>query len=228
MPPGPGCIGGCAPPHPAVQVLWGLPAPTPRGGEVSRSGARYFFHVEKVPKKTPGTPRSPIVYLIGLYQTWDSGATESGFWHLIYSGSIDDASAAALLKRWMFLGVRVEAWFLKCSPGSSRRKQGQLQILRGIPKGGGSPPLCRRGGGVHRGGTPSKGSRPYAAFWLLFVRTKSNPGSGGGAPEKLRKETCFSPTRPATGESKPIGANRWHRAIKPRVWGRRPHFIQEE
>src|SRR5699024_12187677 len=62
-------------------------------------GARYFFHVEKVPKKTPGTPRSPIVYLIGLYQTWDSGATESGFWHLIYSGSIDDASAAALLKR---------------------------------------------------------------------------------------------------------------------------------
>ena len=122
MPPGPGCIGGCAPPHPAVQVLWGLPAPTPRGGEVSRSGARDIFHVEKVPKKTPGTPRSPIVYLIGLYQTWDSGATESGFWHLIYSGSIDDASAAALLKRWMFLGVRVEAWFLKCSPGSSRRK----------------------------------------------------------------------------------------------------------
>ena len=78
--------------------------------------------MEKVPKKTPGTPRSPIVYLIDLYQTWDSGATESGFWHLIYSGSIDDASAAALLKRWMFLGVRVEAWFLKCSPGSSRRK----------------------------------------------------------------------------------------------------------
>ena len=37
MPPGPGCIGGCAPPHPAVQVLWGLPAPTPR---VFRGAAR--------------------------------------------------------------------------------------------------------------------------------------------------------------------------------------------
>ena len=109
--------------RPQVPGFWrGLPTPAPRGGEVSPSGASDFFDAEKVTKKAPGTPRSPIVCPIGLYQTWDSGATESGFWHLIYSGSIDDASAAALLKRWMFLGVRVEAWFLKCSPGSSRRK----------------------------------------------------------------------------------------------------------
>src|SRR5699024_10524323 len=29
--PHPRRLGGCAPPNPAVQILWGLPAPTPRG-----------------------------------------------------------------------------------------------------------------------------------------------------------------------------------------------------
>src|SRR5699024_417586 len=51
---------------------------------------------------------------------------------------------------------------------------------------GGLPPLCRRGGGVHRGGTPSKGSRPYACFWVLFSRENRTSGSGGEAPEKIR------------------------------------------
>src|SRR5699024_555529 len=57
-----------------------------------------------------------------------------------------------------------------------------FQQCRGEAKGG-EPPLCRRGGGVHRGGTPSKGSRPYACFWLLFARAKSNSGSGGETPK---------------------------------------------
>ena len=70
----------------------------------------------------------------------------------------------------------------------------------GIPKG--ASPLCVVvGGGVHRGGTPSKGSRPYAPFWVLFRRGKSTPGFGGGAPARFRKETCFIPTRPAARES---------------------------
>ena len=48
---------------------------------------------------------------------------------------------------------------------------------------------------------------PYAVFWLLFVRTKSNPGYGAGGPESHRitqylfGEKCFSPTRPAIRES---------------------------
>src|SRR5699024_4950410 len=54
----------------------------------------------------------------------------------------------------------------------------------GIPKGA-LPPLCRRGGGVHRGGTPSKGSRPYAPFWVLFRRGKRTPGYGAGGPAKV-------------------------------------------
>src|SRR5699024_1587743 len=95
----------------------------------------------------------------------------------------------------MFLGVLIETWFLERNHGSSRRKQGQLQVLRGIPKGDRRPPLCRRGGGVHRGGTPSKGSRPYACFWLLFARAKSNSGCGAESPIRFRKETCFSPAR---------------------------------
>ena len=66
-------------------------------------------------------------------------------------------------------------------------------LAGGNPKGGGRPLLCRRGGGVHRGGTPSKGSRPYACFWLLFARAKSNSGCGAESPIRFRKETCFSP-----------------------------------
>src|SRR5699024_12281972 len=65
----------------------------------------------------------------------------------------------------------------------------------------------------------------------LFVRTKSEPGCGAGearrkrtrgrSPRKLPnrkavpgKEKYLSPTRPATRESEPIGALRWHRPIK--------------
>src|SRR5699024_8342023 len=52
----------------------------------------------------------------------------------------------------------------------------------GFQRGADAPPLCRRGGGVHRGGTPSKGSRPYACFWLLFARAKSNSRYGAESP----------------------------------------------
>ena len=92
------------------------------------------------------------------------------------------------------------------------------------------PPLCRRGGGIHKGGTPSKGSLPCAVFWSLLSAQKvtrgmgpgrpHTPGVRGRSPRKLSnrmavtgEETCFSPTRPAMGESMRIGALRWHRAI---------------
>ena len=119
------------------------------------------------------------------------------FLFLIYSLASNDAPAAALLKGYMFLLALDETWFFGCTLGSIRRTTGQVGVLRGIPKGDRRPPLCRRGGGVHRGGTPSKGSLPYACFWLLFARAKSNPGYGGGAP------------------------------AKPRVWGCRPHKEQK-
>ena len=74
-------------------------------------------------------------------------------------------------------------WFASERPLRGRFSfASDFQQCRGESKGG-EPPLCRRGGGVHRGGTPSKGSRPYACFWLLFARAKSNSGSGGETPE---------------------------------------------
>ena len=102
---------------------------------------------------------------------------------------VNDAPPTGLLKGYMFLLVLDETSFLGCTSGSIRRNSGQVSSHAGVSKGG-EPPLCRRGGGVHRGGTPSKGSRPYAPFCLLFRRGKSRPGSGGGAPIR-------SPERPA-------------------------------
>src|SRR5699024_2328334 len=92
----------------------------------------------------------------------------------------------------MFLLVLDETWFLRRTLGSIHRNLGQVPFIRGYPKGGGCPPLDRRGGGVHRGGIPSKGSLPYAVFGLLFVRTKSNPGFGGGAPDSIEKKMEYS------------------------------------
>ena len=138
--------------------------------------------------------------------------TELVFCYLIYSGSIDDASAAALLKGAYFVRTlagspaykRFRLWrkpwrkgeFTSPAQVRSIGVPGQSAGLTGgIPKGA-LPPLCRRGGGVHRGGTPSKGSLSYAPFCLLFRRGKSRPGvwgrggptktgPGGGAPVKF-------------------------------------------
>ena len=85
------------------------------------------------------------------------------------------------------------------------------------PKRGPQPPHWSLRGVVLRRGTQSKVSPSYACFWLLFSREKSNSGCGAESPIRSRKETCFFPTRPAMGESEPIGANRWHRRSENRV-----------
>ena len=81
-------------PNGCHSVRW-LPGPDPG----------YFFRGEKVTKTPPGTPRSPIVYLNRFLSVLGHLCTESGFCHLIYSGSINETSAAALLKGDMFLLV---------------------------------------------------------------------------------------------------------------------------
>src|SRR5699024_10980780 len=92
----------------------------------------------------------------------------------------------------MFLLVVVEACFLITPPREYPKEFRIGPIYAGGNPKGALPPLCRRGGGVHRGGTPSKGSLPYAVFGLLFVRTKSNPGFGGGAPDSIEKKMEYS------------------------------------
>ena len=85
-------------------------------------------------------------------------------------------------------------------PGSAHKNTGQLQGRRGNPKG--ASPLCVVAEEGVTGEKPHrKGFSLRAVFWLLFVRTKSNPGCGAGSPIRFRKETCFSPPRPAMGES---------------------------
>ena len=132
---------------------------------------------------------------------------------------VNETSAAALLKGDMFLLVLGGDFFhirnraLVEYPGSAHKNTGQLQVLRGIPKGDRRPPLCRRGGGVHRGGTPSKGSRPYACFWLLFARAKSDPGLGRGGPGDCEQNRSDSgeemlPSLPPGGTR--ISAHRCH------------------
>ena len=78
----------------------------------------------------------------------------------VYSGSINDASADALLKGEMFLLVLVETWFLKCNLGSIRRRIGYLKVLRRGDPMGGVPPLCRCGWGIFKGEGESKHPPP--------------------------------------------------------------------
>ena len=86
-------------PNNCHSIRWhmGPAGPTPGGGEF-RPRARYFFHVEKVPKKTPGTPRPPYFCLTQSLSDLEHLRTELGFYHLIYSLVVNDASASGPVK----------------------------------------------------------------------------------------------------------------------------------
>src|SRR5699024_9044879 len=62
-----------------ITAMRGLRPPHPRRWGVSPPGASDFFDAEKVTKKAPGTPRSPIFVSIGLYQTWNISAPNQVF-----------------------------------------------------------------------------------------------------------------------------------------------------
>ena len=200
------------PPRPGLGFSGGVPAPTPRGsvlmGATRPHAPGFTFGRPKVNRKTAKTK-----VLDSLSQSVcinrETALPLNIVFYLICNLAVNDTSPAGLLKGDMFLLVLDETWFLRRTLGSIHRNLGQVSSIRGYPKGGRCPPLCRRGGGVHRGGTPSKGSRPYACFWLLFARAKSNSGCGAESPIRFRKETCFFPAHPAMGESKPIGQMRW-------------------
>ena len=79
----PGFCGGYPPPRPGVH-FW-----TPKSEPKNRQNQGFGF-----------------LCLIGLYQIWDIPATELGFCHLIYSGSIDETSASGPVKE---MDVSVDA-----------------------------------------------------------------------------------------------------------------------
>ena len=147
-PPRPGCFGGYAPPYPAVH-FW-----TPKSEPKNRQNQGFGF-----------------LCLIGLYQIWNISAPNQ-FFHLIYSLVVNDTSATALLKGDMFLGVLGKTTFLRRTLGSIQRNSGQVSSMRGFPKGGLRPPLCRCGRGGHGGETPSKGFLLPCVFLVTFCTSK--------------------------------------------------------
>ena len=166
-----------------------------------RPGPGSLFPRRKSDQNAAGDTPVPDFCPIGLYQWGNCSATEFRSFSNLQSGGqrysacrprrhklrIPHPDASVRLRSLrcaLLLPRQTLRWF-----ASERPLRGRFsltldfrQCKGGNPKGDRRPPLCRRGGGVHRGGTPSKGSRPYAAFWLLFVRTKSNPGPGREGP----------------------------------------------
>ena len=171
--------------------LWGFHPHAPGFSGATRPRTpRFTFGRPKVNRKTAKTKVLESFFCADVFKS-GTCLFRITFCYLICGLVVVETSPAGLLKGYMFLGVLVETSFLLRTLGSIRRTRGQVEAMRGYPKGGGRPPLSRRGGGVHRGGTPSKGSLPYAPFWWLFRRGKSHSGYGGEAPEKLCAETQF-------------------------------------
>ena len=92
-----------------------------------------------------------------------------------------------------------------CTPRVPSVRQDNWRLCGGFQRGAGAP-LCVVADEGATGEKPHrKGFSSRAVFWLLFVRTKSNPGlgrggpepsgSGDAAPERFRKETYFPPAR---------------------------------
>ena len=122
-------------------------------------------------------------------------------------------SSSLSVRRWKRLAgiARRESGVQAFSPTAKTLAQGRIhsaranEILRGpravhrtvrgrIQRGGRSPLIGRRGGGVHRGGTPSKGSLPYACVLLpTFPRGKSRSGCGAKPPWNFNQPPTPSP-----------------------------------
>ena len=145
-----------------------------------RPGPGSLFPRRKSDQNAAGDTPVPDFCPIGLYQWGDFSATESRSFSNLQSGG-QRYSACRPLKGGHVSRGSWQNNFLVSHPREYPKKFRAGPIYAGESKGG-KPPLCRRGGGVHRGGTPSKGSRPYAPFCLLFRRGKSRPGSGPGRP----------------------------------------------
>ena len=82
----------------------------------------------------------------------------------------------------------------------------------GKSKRGRAPPFVSSRKRGSRGRNPIERVSPSVRVFGYFLheqkvtqgpglKAPNVPGSGGGAPEKFRKEICFSPTRPAIRES---------------------------
>src|SRR5699024_5202721 len=98
----------------------------------------------------------------------------------------------------------------------------------GIQRGAGAPLCVVVGVGFIGEGPHRKGPAPMRFFGYFLSVQKVTKGTGAEPPKSFGEEICFFPTRPAMGESEPIGANCWHRVIRPGVRGRRSRSCRKE
>ena len=147
--------GACVPHTPGVS---GLPAPAPWEKGVSPPGASDFSHVRKVTKRTPGTPRSPIFCLIGLYQIWHCSATEFRPFSNLQFGGQRDFGCRPVKGKHVSRGAGRNV-FLETHPREYPEDNRTSRNPAGDSKGG-EPPLCRCGWGIFKGEGESKHPPP--------------------------------------------------------------------
>ena len=102
--------------------------------------------------------------------------------------------------------------------GSTHRRAGHREIMRGIPKGGGRPPFASSWKRGSRGRNPIERVFPSVRFFGYFLSAQKVTRIRAGEAREpsnrmaaIRGKKFFSPARPAMGESERIGAMRWHR-----------------
>src|SRR5699024_2425376 len=137
--PHPGSIGGCAPPNPAVH-FW-----TPKSEPKNRQNQWFWI---------PFPNRS--VSDLGHF------CTESGFCHLIYSGSIDDTSPAVRVGTSSASLILPQATgFARCAVPPSSSANAPLVCLGAAPPG---PFYSHIGLPAIQGGI-QRGRAPFVSSW---------------------------------------------------------------
>ena len=151
--PTPRRLGGYAPPNPAVHYL---SFECPAGGDEDRGLRAVRPKVNRKTAKTKVLDSFSQSVSIRLVTSLPLNLVL----FLIYSLVVNETSPAGFLKGYIFLLVLVETFFLRRTLRSIHRQTGYWEVLRGNPKGGGRPLLCRCGWGIFKGEGESKHPPP--------------------------------------------------------------------
>ena len=137
----------------SIQWLMGATRPNTLG---------FTFGRPKVNRKTAKTNGFGFLCLIGLYQDRNFSATESGFCHLIYSGSIDDTSPAVRVGTSSASLILPQATgFARCAVPPSSSANAPLVCLGAAPPG---PFYSHIGLPAIQGGI-QRGRAPFVSSW---------------------------------------------------------------
>ena len=171
----------------SIRRLPGLPAPDP--GD---------FLAIKSHQKSPGTPRPPYFYLISLNRVRNCPATEFRSFSDLQPGGQRCFGLRPCERGTYFLGCLSKYAALDeqkhlrriahHEPPAAKGRQWRVRLwVRGKHPPARRQALSKDARQPRRYKTNMRGyiggrKPPYAAFWLLFVRTKSNSGYGAEGP----------------------------------------------